>query len=204
MRQEDGFTLIEVLVALAITAILSLMGLASINSVMRTSDGLETTIESTQSLELTRAILRNDLSQISRRHARDKFASPFLSAFTGNDQTNENLLMSFVTAGRPSVGRSVHLPSLHFVEYVYRENSLIRRTRPYIDAAPQHKTNERVLISGINQMEIQFWSNQTWLEYWDFQIALREKAPFPAAVWITFDHDRYGKLENKFMTNIQR
>ena len=204
MRADAGFTLIEVLVALAITAILSMMGFASVNSVMRTKDGLEATIESTQSLELTRAIIRSDVSQMSHRVARDQHAQPFLSPFTGNDQTNENLLMSFVTAGRPSVGRSVHLPTLHFVEYVFRENSLIRRTRPYIDAAPDHQTNERVLLSGLDRIEIQFWSNETWLEYWDFQIAMREEQPFPAAVWITLHHDRFGILENKFMTNIQQ
>ena len=203
MRREEGFTLIEVLVALAITAILSLMGMASINSVMRTKDGLESTIESTQRLEMTRAIIRKDVSQLSRRVARDEFGTPSFSPFIGNDQTNENLLMSFVTAGRPSVGRSVHLPSLHFVEYIYRDNNLIRRTRPYIDAAPQHQFYERVLISEIDHAEIQFFSNNTWLDYWDFQTAVRERQPFPTAVWINFHHKKYGLLENRFFTNIQ-
>ena len=203
MRNEAGFTLIEVLIALAITAILSMMGVATVNSVMRTKDGLETTVETVQNLELARALIRSDVSQLINRPARDEYASPFNFVFSGNDKTSEHLLMAFIAAGRPSVGRNVHLPSLHFVEYIFRDDKLIRRTRPYIDAAPGHQRSERVLLSDLERVDIQFWDNKTWIEYWDLQVAMREQQNFPAAVWITLHHKSYGAIDNRFFTNIQ-
>lgn len=200
MNKQAGFTLIEVMVATLITAMLATMGLTLLNNALRTQDQLKSTLETVQGLELARAVIKNDLAQISPRRARDEFGEPTPFAFEGGADLRGERLMTFVRNGRETIGRQQDVSSLQFVEYVFEDGALKRKSRLHTDAAPDANDRSRTLLEGLDDVQIRFLSDGGWTDIWAAP-AREGYVTAPVAISIEIVHPRYGVLESLFLTN---
>ena len=152
MRSDAGFTLVEVLIAMAITAFVAVVGYTSLTTVIVGVDSLRQ--ETRQLEELNRAfqVLGRDLHQFVDRSVYDEFGSR-LSSMEGGELAAQSL--SFTRAGWHN---SVGLPrsSLQRVAYYVDEDKLIRASWPVLDRTGAVEPVEVVLLGEVDTFEVRF------------------------------------------------
>lgn len=200
MNKAAGFSLVEVMVATLITALLATMGLLLLSNALRAQDQLEATLDAVQELELARAVIKADLAQISPRTYRNEFGETTPLTFEGGADLRNERLMVFVRNGREAVGRASSVSSLQYVEYAFENKSLIRKSRLYPDAATDEDLHARVLIADVENVQIRFLTRGGWTDIWTLP-ATSGRVSAPVAVSLDVHHPRYGRLESLFLTN---
>lgn len=201
MMREAGFTLVEVMVATFIMAILSVMGVAMLSNTLDARRTIEAVVEDVEELELARAIIRQDLAQIVNRRARDPFGTRAVSAFEGGTDLSDGRLMSFVRTGHEWPGVSGVRSRLQFVTYRYEDGSLVRESRAFVDAAPDPVTHSRVLLENLEKLDVRFRVRNTWSDVYEVVTASNTgPVSAPAAVALYFVHPRFGEIETVLLT----
>ena len=93
-HRESGFTLIELVVAIAVFAIMSTIAYAGLNSMVNQQTQMQSRMDKLKSLQLTLKFLERDIQQLANRPIREQFgdAQP---AMTGDGES----IMSFTFSG---------------------------------------------------------------------------------------------------------
>lgn len=196
---EDGFTLVEVLVATFIMALLAVMGTGLLTSVMSNRDRVESVGADTRDLELMRAVLKRDLSQVVPRRARDSFGVEARAVFEAGERFNEGRLMAFITNGREMIGPRENNSRLEYVEILVKDGALIRRGWGFADLSPDSVPTDRVLLDGISNVDVSFLTPRGWVDA--VASGTTVTSAIPVAAQIDFTHESFGPLEVRFLIN---
>ncbi len=200
VRDEAGFTLIEIVVATFVMGILSVMGLSLLNGALSAKDQLEEVVERINEVELARAVMKSDFSQITERITRDEFGYPVVRAFYAGEDLDTALIASFVRGGNETPGLVSPSSSLQYVEYRFENDALIRRSRSRVDPTPDTPEYDRVLISDVKDVEALFFDGQTWLEIWDKPLNPSGLSSAPVSISFTLEATDLGEIEMLFLT----
>ncbi len=183
---DAGFTLVEALVSLFV---FSLIAAGSVLMLMQSVDTQNRVGEAQlalRELQTTRALLSGDLAHYVGRQAREAQGSR--PRFIGGDA---DAALSFVrAAGEPDPDRGGRT-SLALVEYNIVNDTLVRRTRAQVDAATPVTMPDRVVLSGVSQVQFEFFDGTRWHEQW---LIGRQSGPPPRAVALSFHSERYGDI----------
>jgi len=199
MRSDAGFTLIEVLVATFIMALLSVMGVSMLSAVVDARRASEDVIERVEGLVMARTLIKRDLSQLSPRRPRSEYGERLPAALQGGNDLDNRVLMSFVTRV-PRIGADLSVrDQLQFVTYRRDGNRLIRVARDAVDAVPDTPVTERVLLSGIDDLRVRFRRSATWTEVLETSAGASVEG-FPTAVEFSFNHPAWGDMALVFST----
>jgi len=151
-RSGRGFTLIEVLIALAITAFVSTIAYTSLSTVL---SGVESTREiSDRSYEINRAwmIISRDVRQFVPRSIRDEFGE-LEPAMAGGAAARFPL--SLTRSGWHNPGE--HLRSnMQRVNYRLEDEALWRDSYPVLDRAGDTTARSVKLLDGVEYLELAF------------------------------------------------
>ena len=210
MRSEVGFTLVEVLIAMAITAFVAVVGYTGLTTVITGVDSLRQ--ETRQLEELNRAfqVLGRDLHQFVDRSVYDEFGSR-LSSMEGGELAAQSL--SFTRAGWHN---SVGLPrsSLQRVAYYVDEDKLIRASWPVLDRTGAVEPVEVVLLREVDTFQVRFLGaldelevnrdsqidRRFWQENWIPDVSRREALTEPPiAVEVRLFVPQWGALERLYV-----
>ena len=210
MRSDAGFTLVEVLIAMAITAFVAVVGYTSLTTVIVGVDSLRQ--ETRQLEELNRAfqVLGRDLHQFVDRSVYDEFGSR-LSSMEGGELAAQSL--SFTRAGWHN---SVGLPrsSLQRVAYYVDEDKLIRASWPVLDRTGAIEPVEVVLLREVDTFEVRFLGaldelevnrdsqidRRFWQENWIPDVSRPDTlAEPPIAVEVRLFVPQWGELERLYV-----
>jgi len=153
---EAGFTLIEMLVALAIFSLLSAGATAAMISSVRSKAVLEEEVALVQDIQLARALMRSDLNNLILRPNRDQFGNKELYLIAGGGDT----LLTFTRAGRENPGGLERRGGIQRVAYVFENGDLIRRSFAVDNPAPQTALRERALIQGLDDVTVSFQKDE--------------------------------------------
>lgn len=204
---ERGLTLVEVLVALGIFAAVSAIGVGALGLAANGSSQLEEVSTRTGEIERFRSLLRADLHQMVNREVREPEAQVPRPAFIGGkpleDLLTENegeALLAIVRSGWANPGAEQPRSELQAVIYLTREDQLIRRTRPFLDATVNTPVRDDVLLSGVKGLGIGFRENGEWRE----GAGAPGYPQDPVALRVTFEHPVYGAMEHRFMVETDR
>lgn len=149
--QPKGFTLLEILVALLVFTILSLILVGALHNVMQAQEGAERTAERLRNSQILWLILSRDIEQIVNRPVlvdNDKEEAAFL----GDDKG-----FSFTHMG---MSGALHLSSLQRVKYAASGNSFIRMAWPVLDRLEKTRATTRELIAPIKSAHFDYFDDQ--------------------------------------------
>lgn len=146
-----GFTLIEILVALMIFAIMGVLAAMSLHSIIRTREQLKKSDHQLLQLQIAMTLLRRDISQVIDRKIRDSNGDQE-AAFLGSGSseivfTRTGLINPFNTAQQSNMQR---------VGYVLQGNNLVRLTWDVLDQPPSAQPESQVILSNVQSLQWQF------------------------------------------------
>jgi general secretion pathway protein J len=158
--RESGFTLIEVLIALAITAFVAAASYTGISSVLSGAEQLRLTGERTRDINRAMSLLDRDLRQFSNRPVRDEFGQ-MQPALAGGPMALFPLSLT-----REGWHNSLGQPrsELQRVHYYLEEGSLWRGYYISLDRAVDAQKLEVEILSGVSDIELRFLESLQGLE----------------------------------------
>ncbi|RUM94916.1 MAG: type II secretion system protein GspJ [Thiothrix sp.] len=188
---QRGFTLLELVIAIGIFAILSALAYGGLNSILRASSHTLEAGTALQDLQLAIGIIQQDFSQITPRSVRDESGEqqPALKSELGTEE-----LIRFTRRGwrNPTLKQR---STLQRVAYLLEENTLMRRYWHHLDRAPNPQSVSLPLLEGIEEVTFQFRENNAnSLESWPPQRDKDTSALLPRAIEITLKTERWGEI----------
>ena len=189
MRRE-GFTLVEMLIALAIFGMITAAGVALLTLTVRTQETSERLLDAIGAVRRTGALLTADLSQAAPRVRRDGEGRP-RPAFAGGDG-GEELLLAFVRRGFED--ESGVRSSLQRVEYRLRGGRLERWRFGAVDG--EGRPEAMKLLDGVERVRLRYRDREgNWRDRWD----PTDSAQLPAAVELVSDGAGQGAVRQLFL-----
>lgn len=189
-----GFTLIEVLLATAIFAVISLASFNILDGVIRTKDGAEEKQFRLNQIQRGWMIIERDLLQIARRSVRVEGGEPqtnFFFADTGDFSISEQAI-AFVRAGWSNPNLILPRSDVQPIAYRLNEQKLERLHFNFVDPVVGEEPKVRVLIEHVEQLKIRFFADKKWHE----QLSNDQ---WPQAIEFTLVTTDLGELTRKFL-----
>lgn len=191
MRASCGFTLLELLVALAIFAIVAVLAYGGLGTVLDQRILTEESAERLAELQKTYLIVQRDIEQLVPRAIRDEFGDE-QAAISGAAQFQ-------LTRGGWRNPLNNPRSSLQRVGYALQEQQLIRYSWLVLDRAQDSEPREQVLATGIDSISVRYLDiDDSWQEQWPPELVTGsgERPPdeLPRAVEMTLEHEHYGEI----------
>lgn len=189
-RAPAGFTLVELLVALAIFAMLGAAGVALLRGGVDASQASAARFDESARLLRVRALLLDDLAQAAPRRVRDS-NGVLLPAFAGARGNGPGTLLLALTRRGWTNDDGLARASLQRVEWhLSPAGALERRAWPMLDgAAPGAPAT---LLTGLTGATVRFRTRGAWTDRWEAPDTL------PDAVEVMFDW-REGRITQAFL-----
>jgi general secretion pathway protein J len=197
-RRAGGFTLLELLIALAIFGLLSVMSYSGLKSVLDQHAGTDEAADRLAELQKIYLVMQRDIEQIVPRPVRGEYGDR-LPALEGGE------VLQFTRGGwnnplqRP---RS----SLQRVGYAFQDDELVRYAWQVLDRAQDSLPLQQPLTAAVSSMSVRYLSSEdAWHASWppdetgDTQVISGSQpdarlSELPKAVEMTLEHDHLGEL----------
>jgi type II secretion system protein J len=187
-----GFTLIEVLVALSMAAILAVSLSASLKIAFDAQASAQKAVEPSRTGELAMELIRSDLQNAMQ----PKTNSVMIGSFEGTNQTNGSAeaddLVFYTTSFAPEhtdANGEIKEVELTVEQQPNGELDLVRRVSANLTAEVQPAPDEEVICRNVTGFALQYFDGSNWNQTWD---STAEDNTIPAAVEATISFTRPG------------
>ncbi len=204
-----GFTLIEVLVALSLTVVVSFASYTGVSVGIEGANQLRVITSRLSEVDRAFGMLTRDLRQVVDRSIRDEFGD-ILPALVGGDYAEWDL--SFTRAGwRNPVG--ISRSDLQRVNYYLAEDNLYRESFFTLDRVDQELFRQDTILEGVSDLRILFLESTRMLRgnekieidytYWQDNWVPTNDFPtselaLPAAIEVTLVLEDIGELRRLY------
>lgn len=193
MVKLRGFTLLELVVAMAVFAIMAAIAYSGLNNVLIAQQQTDVHSEQLHQLQLAMTWFERDIEQTVNRGVRSEYGE-VLPPVIGNDF--EGYLLELTHGGwrNPANQPRSHLQR---VAYALRDEQLIRAYWRVLDRAEDSKPFENVLLDGVKAVEIRYLgANGEWRTSWPELSTTGNASPeiMPKAIEVNVDTKQFGKI----------
>jgi general secretion pathway protein J len=211
LRCTRGFTLLELLVALFIAAIMCAMGYAAISQALTSHDQLKSQQARLIELQTAMRVLEQDFVQLAPRPVRqpigDEPSQPALQAGPPGTTSDSGDGQPLVALTRNGWANPVGLqrPALQRVAYYFQNGTLRRESWYVLDPTLSSTTAKRDLLTHVKSVTFQYMDvNHVWQPLWPpttvqgqvaQELSLRIR---PIAVQVTIETDDWGTITRIF------
>lgn len=151
-RNQSGFTLVEVLIAMFIFALISAGTMTALTASFRGKAQMNERLSAIAKIDGARALMKSDFENITLIPMRDAYGGQIQYAMTGGIDN----LLQFTRKGRPNPGGLEARSEYQRVSYVFENGNLIRRTLTHANPAPQTAVMDRVLLNDLDNVSMTF------------------------------------------------
>ena len=191
--RQAGFTLLELIVAIGIFAVFSLMAYGGLGEVLKAQSLVEHTDEATRDLQMALFRLSQDIEQTRARPIRDRFGDP-VNAF----QLDADNVLDFTSGGRANPMQRP-ISALRRIGYFLRDGTLYRRSWQVLDLAQNSEEIVVELLDGVVDLRWRFLDDANeWQTEWPALSASTGAVPQdarpPKAVELRLETKCWGEL----------
>lgn len=205
-RDQRGFTLLELLAALAVFAVMSAMAYGGLNALLQARELGMKRMEQLGELRTFFLLFGRDVEQIVSRGGLDG-TRRLVPAVSGRD--GASLFLEMTRGGR-SNPRGLVRSALERVGYALEEGKLLRRSWPSVDRVREEVPEGEVLLEDVSEVEIRFLgADGQWRGDWPpltapggsgatGQPVYNPVVALPKAVEIVVRKERWGRVRRVF------
>lgn len=189
-----GFTLLEILIALFIFTIISMMLVSALHTVMNALSGTEENADRLRKMQTTLLIMSRDIEQIVNR--------PILDA-SGNEETalvGSPRAFTFTHMGYVTLAGSTANTIMQRTRYFVGQNALWRMTWPALDQAPASRPHARALLENVTDVRFQYLNQEgRFQDNWPPEGGGGSTQPLPLAIRIILSISNWGKISQLYV-----
>jgi general secretion pathway protein J len=191
-RRSAGFTLLEVLIAVAIFSIVSIMALGGYTQLISQGDRINANNARTRAVQVAVQRMVQDFAEIEPRPVREPLGNapqPVLRAELRGEQLAE------LTRAGWSNPAGVPRPTLQRVAYRFDDNKLRRDYWLALDRTLQAPPTSVVLLDQVKDVKLRFLSSdRVWQDQWPGEGGGGSPYARPIAIEITLELEDLGTL----------
>lgn len=194
-KYESGYTLIEVIIALAVFAILSTLTASVMMQSFNTKKHLAIQTERMQQIQVAIPVIRRDIAQAINRAVRGNELRLF-PPFIGESNYTE-----FTRGGFVNPNSTLKSSSLKRIAYLCQGDHLIRRSWPVVDSPARKEYRDQIFLKNITHCSFSYISqSQEILSVWrPYALSQRQKnASLPAGIQLSLTFKVLGKMDFLF------
>jgi general secretion pathway protein J len=188
---QKGFTLIELMVAVMVFAIIATASYSALNTVLFQKERTNKVSQILMQLQNTHRIISHDLSLVAPRSINNEFDN-LRSPFEGKKE--DSILMEFSKAGvlNPLLQAK---SSIQRVAYLLEDDKLYRISYDKIDRTSSTTQRRRLLLEGLADVEIEFLLDKNGKSKVTNFPHYSKQTMFPLGVRLKFEIDNFDKIE---------
>lgn len=206
--EQGGFTLIEVLIAMFITAIVGLMAFSGLDAAVNAIERNKEQSAQLDNLNRLFSVLGRDLRHTVARSIRDENGETQATFILTDEPRLSFTRSAWFNPREKQIKRS----EVQRLEYRLEENKLYRRTWYSLDRSDENAMVEAVLIDGVTNIRYQvLWqSGQNsganklggrWLESWPDNSLGTNLETVPFAIKLNIELEGLGEIERLYELN---
>lgn len=205
--RRSGFTLIEVVVAIFIAAVMFAMGYRALNQALVDREALAIAQSRVTEIQVGMRVVAQDFAQLAARAARDTQGGGDLQPAVLANQ-RDNVLVTFSRTGWSNpVG--LPRPAEQRVRYRFIDGSLVREHWMSVDAGLNAEPRQRIVLTRVKSVEVRFLDPTTraWRNEWPVLVPNGPVTPLnvdefllarPLAIEFTLVLDDWGRVQRVF------
>lgn len=186
--RQRGFTLLELIVAIAVFAVAATMAYSGLDLLLRSRANLEQGADRQRELELAVLALERDLRQALGRPARGPYGDE-LPALAGSGIAAEWSVLDLV-GGRDGV----HAQAVR-VRWGLVDGALWRGREAVLDRSPRENVRNRKVLGGVRRLSFRYLAGaRQRLDQWPPRIGISAPERLPRAVEVTLQLADVGEI----------
>jgi general secretion pathway protein J len=190
MLRNKGFTLLEILIALFVFSIISLIMVSALHTALNTQTVTEKNAERFSQLEITFNLVSRDMEQIIDRpivNAKGSTEAALIGTSTDISFTHAGLANPFGELTRSTLQRT---------HYFLSKSTLIRESWPELDRTTKTISSQRELVNDIVDLRFQYLDQEGKFQHvWPPQGQTQVSMPKAIRIELTFkNHDKMSQL----------
>ena len=189
-----GFTLLELLVALAVFSIMSIAAYSGLRNVLFTRAAVEAQSQRLAAVQLAVYRLEQDIEQAMPRSIRDEYGDP-QAALLGDELSDDRLALTRAGWDNP-LGQP--RANVQRVAYRLREGRLWRLHWPVLDRGGRIEPRETLLLDQVRAFKVRFLDRNEWRNDWpppaNAETDPKIPDPMPRAVEISLTLEDWGEI----------
>lgn len=194
--RQAGFTLLELIIALSLFALVSVMSYNGLLTVMAAHDQGRQAEEELGMLQTAMVILQRDIEHGLERPVRDQLGDALPPFYSHSSAVN---LLEFTRGGWGIPGLQLQSDVLR-VGYRLSDGQLLRQNWPVLDRAHDTAVEEYAILENVQQLKFRFLGqDDQWHDYWP--LSGTETQPLPRAVEIQLQLENWGDVRRLFRVN---
>ncbi len=163
-RPNHGFTLIEVLIAVAIFGVMATMAYTGLSTSLNISRQAEKRGEQLHRLQMAMTLIQRDLTQISIQQSRDEYGDVQPAVMT--DTRGSERLVEFSRIGWRNPANQIR-GTLQRVGYILEEKKLYREFWAHFHRGANEKPIRALLLEGVAEIRFEFLDpGMQWQQQW--------------------------------------
>nr|WP_297348511.1 type II secretion system minor pseudopilin GspJ [uncultured Glaciecola sp.] len=196
-RKQSGFTLIEILVAMAIFALIAVGSVTMLTAVSAQNELSDERMQALQTMQRAMLIIERDFLQMVPRKTRVEGDVSDILVFAGEFEfESESDGIGFVRSGWHNPQLTLRRSTLQSVAYRTQNKELQRLYSTYVDNVIGFEPKVRVLLEGIESVSFEYLDkfdkkNFEWIE-------AEPVEELPIAVAIIIKSEVYGEIRREF------
>lgn len=175
---QRGFTLLEVIVAVAVLSVVSLLAYGGLDAIFHSRDAQVTAAERARALELAVLRIERDLRHAHPRPVRGPYGEA-LPAMAGSEFAAEWSVLDLEAASTGIATQGLR------VGYAVIDGALWRSVDPLLDRTPRESARRRLILEDVERISFVYRSRDERLAAWPPRTGSSDPERLPRAVEVT-------------------